>query len=133
MTCPGATDAPGSHQDAGEVPVHRLVVVGVIEQDEEAVLGIFAQLVHGPAAGRADDAPTGTAISSARMGLVARSPALDLAAGDESGLVQRPAAGERQADGRAAGGVGHTGEDHRGDGRDAPMVSGSRTMSPPII
>ena len=95
--------------------VHRLVVVGVVEQHEEAVFGILAQLVDGAAAGGADDAPAATAISmpGCASSLV---PGADLAAGDVSGLVERPAPRNRESDGRAAGRIGHPGEDRRGHG-----------------
>ena len=54
MTWPGATEAPGCDQDAREVAVHRLVVIRMIEQHEQPVLRVLAELVHGAAAGGAD-------------------------------------------------------------------------------
>src|SRR5262245_25423687 len=113
-----ADDLPRRHrgprldQNAGEVAVHRLVIVRVIEQNEQSVLGVLAKLMDGPAAGRAYEAPCGHRDVDPRMYLVAVTRS-HLAASDVAGLVERPAPWNGQPDRGTSRSVGRPGQHRR--------------------
>src|SRR5215207_5061473 len=77
------------HENAGQVPVHRLIVLWMVKQDEQSVLGILAELMDGPAARRPDDASRSNSATHAGMCLLGGAGA-DLPSGDIPRLFQRP-------------------------------------------
>jgi hypothetical protein len=86
----------GLDQQSGQVPVHALVSLRMLDDHKTAVLGIGAGLDYRPATGRPHQGTTWYCDIDAGMGLIDGSGAY-LAAGQVAGLVQWPVMGQGRA------------------------------------